>query len=184
LNVCAIVATHAGRFLSPGHPLGSVVLIVSRLLVRHLPEADYIVALSPDGTIAEKGAFAELMAAPSTSTPNDSGGSGQSSGGYVRTLMTNREDLRAADHDADEQNDGNGAGLETKPVEAIILAAETAAEEDGAGVISDWRIYVYYARALGWLVLSAFLAFTWISSGISATQRRSPLEMALVWKPL
>lgn len=87
--------------------------------------------------------------------------------GYVRSLMANRSNLKAAEHDEEK------SPLPQKDAEAVLSTVETAGEEekDGAGRVSDWRVYVYYARALGWFGLSVFLAFTSVNAGVGALQR-------------
>lgn len=106
--------------------LHTTVILVTNA-VHRLSYADHLVALSPNGTIAEQGDF-ELLAR---------------SKGYIAGLIVNR-----AKESADED-------VEDNPAQVVISGQESdnardIAEADLNRPIGSWAIYKYYFRSIGW----------------------------------
>lgn len=158
-SVCAIVATHAGSY-GTWDPTLCPDLLTSLHSVRHLEKADFIIALGADGTIVQQGTFADLAKLT----------------GYVQSLSANRQDAKATE---------NAESQEPAKDLREAIEEEVAEAGDRATQVTDWKIYAYYAKALGWFGLSVFLAFTTVNSGLAAFQRWFLLsKISLVGSPL
>lgn len=100
-----------------------------------IPYADHIVALDDTGEVAEQGTFGELNAA----------------GGYVSRFNLPQPDWTSntkSSHDLVEYR-SNATRNDKSPAEE--LGAE-ASRQTG-----DVRVYVYYARSVGWLPVLIFV---------------------------
>lgn len=114
--------------------LGATVVLATHS-VKHLPQADLILVLEQDGTLAQQGSFPELNA----------------SGRYVQDMK-----LKLGEETSGYEEDGTGtqeAGESRR-----IQVPTTTAVADESRKTGDWMIYKYYARALGPLGLTLFVA--------------------------
>lgn len=114
--------------------LGATVVLATHS-VKHLPQADLILVLEQDGTLAQRGSFPELNA----------------SGRYVQDMK-----LKLGEETSSYEEDGGGtqeAGESRR-----IQVPTTSAVADESRKTGDWMIYKYYARALGPLGLALFVA--------------------------
>lgn len=114
--------------------LGATVVLATHS-VKHLPQADLILVIEQDGTLAQHGSFPELNA----------------SGRYVQDMK-----LKLGEETSSHEEDGDGtqeAG-ESRRIQVPI----TSAVADESRKTGDWMIYKYYARALGPLGLALFVA--------------------------
>ncbi|ETS77081.1 hypothetical protein PFICI_10955 [Pestalotiopsis fici W106-1] len=118
--------------------------------VRHLPAADYIIALG-QGTIAEQGTLDELMAGPEE--------------GYVQRLGLRSPSDSDVTSDASTPKDSGGA---QEPA-SLVLAATTshaslaAPNVDESRKVGDKTVYKHYIKSMGWFLAawSLFFAALW-----------------------
>lgn len=110
--------------------------------VRHLPDADHVLALSAQGTLVEQGTFAELM------TNNK----------YVHSLgvqtkktdTSSKEDAGASDDPAEEKK---ATGSPAKPPKPVELKAQD--KEKIARTMGDSKVFMHYFKSIGvfWLTM-------------------------------
>lgn len=113
--------------------LGATVVLATHS-VKQLPQADLILVLEQDGTLAQQGSFSELNV----------------TGRYVQDMK-----LKLGEESSSHEEDGTGtqeAGESRR-----IQMPTTAAVADESRKTGDWMIYKYYARALGPLGLALFV---------------------------
>ncbi|KAK4069531.1 uncharacterized protein Triagg1_6955 [Trichoderma aggressivum f. europaeum] len=118
--------------------------ILSTHSVRHLPSADHIIALSPEGLIAEQGTFHDLDAL----------------GGYVNSLKIQSANKSADDVTLDSsnsppsgENDENLTRSKTrKPPPPMWTAADESSRQTG-----DVAVYKHYATSMKRITLISFL---------------------------
>lgn len=102
-------------------------------VAHHLPFSDYILALSENGRIVEKGSYTELI----------------NSGGYIGSLSstaTNIDTERAPNLVLDEET-----------LQELKLP-EDENLDDTSRQTGDWSVYSYYFQHIGWPLLGLFLA--------------------------
>ncbi len=108
--------------------MGTTVLLVTHAAHR-LSFADYIIALTAQGTISEEGRFSELM----------------SNRGYVASVVARHK----PENDAVEEQPGH-LGEEKDPSRGDLTAAEEIRP------LADIQVYKYYFFAAGWRNTAAF----------------------------
>lgn len=113
--------------------LGATVVLATHS-VKHLPQADLILVLEQDGTLAQQSSFLELA----------------KNGRYVQDLKLKLGD----DHLRHDENDV--ASKESDQTDRIHVTPTVAAADESRKT-GDWMIYKYYARALGPLGLVFFV---------------------------
>lgn len=114
--------------------LGATVVLATHS-VKHLSQADLILVLEQDGTLAQQGSFSELNA----------------TGRYVQDMKLKLgEETSSHDEDGAETQDTSESGPKHVP--------PTVAAADESRKTGDWMIYKYYARALGPMGLAFFVA--------------------------
>ena len=118
--------------------------------VRHLPAADYIIALG-EGTVVEQGSFVELMNRP---------------GGYVQRLGV--KDSSSSDGDsASEKSVNRKLAREAKPKPTLLqrtttgggLASSLSPEEEASRQTGDRSVYKEYVKSMGLGVAGSSLLF-------------------------
>lgn len=114
--------------------LGATVVLATHS-VKHLPQADLILVLEQDGTLAQQGSFAELNA----------------TGRYV-------QDMKIRLGEETSSHDDDGAETQEASESRRMHVPTTVAAADESRKTGDWMIYKYYARALGPLGLVLFVA--------------------------
>lgn len=114
--------------------LGATVVLATHS-VKHLPQADLILVLEQNGTLAQQGSFPELNA----------------SGRYVQDMK-----LKLGGETSSDEEDGGGA--QEAGESRRVQVPTTTAVADESRRTGDWMIYKYYARALGPLGLALFVA--------------------------
>lgn len=118
--------------------------------VKHLPAADHIVALGPDGRVVEQGSFDALVA-------NES---------YVAGLG-----VRAGDGSSSSRNSRDNVDAAPEmmpPVERSATTrsvAPTLAPDDRARMVGDRAVYRYYLRTMTFLPVFGF-TFTGLLTGV------------------
>ncbi|KAJ5217855.1 P-loop containing nucleoside triphosphate hydrolase protein [Penicillium citrinum] len=108
-------------------------VILATNSAHHLPFSDYILALSENGRIVEKGSYTELI----------------NSGGYIGSLSstaTNIDTERAPNLVLDEET-----------LQELKLP-EDENLDDTSRQTGDWSVYSYYFQHIGWPLLGLFLA--------------------------
>ncbi|EHA25711.1 hypothetical protein ASPNIDRAFT_190013 [Aspergillus niger ATCC 1015] len=112
-----------------------VTVILASHAVHFLPEADYILALGPKGTIVEQGTFTDLAR--------------RSHGGYIRGLEV--RERQAAHHKPQESS----VTLETIPdnESQAVLPTMDSTEIPAR----DWSVYAYYVQCFGWPRMAFFI---------------------------
>ncbi|KAI2615181.1 P-loop containing nucleoside triphosphate hydrolase protein [Hypoxylon sp. NC1633] len=108
--------------------------------IRHLPSADHIVALGPDGSLVEQGSFRDLMANKS----------------YVQSLGVKEADSAASDDDLQPPV------VETSTMQSessVIPTAEPRASgaEEQERMMGDAAVYSHYFSRIGSVVLLGLL---------------------------
>lgn len=114
--------------------LGATVVLATHS-VKHLPQADLILVLEQDGTLAHQGSFSELNA----------------TGRYVQDMKL-RLGEETSSHDEDGAEAQETGEISPKHVSPTLAAADESRKT------GDWMIYKYYARALGPMGLAFFVA--------------------------
>lgn len=114
--------------------LGATVVLATHS-VKHLPQADLILVLEQDGTLAQQGSFAELNA----------------TGRYVQDMK-----LRLGEETPSHEDEGAETQETSESRQTHVPPTVAAADESRK--TGDWMIYKYYARALGPLGLVLFVA--------------------------
>lgn len=110
--------------------------------IRHLPSADYIIALG-NGTVAEQGSFNQLMSRP----------------GYVQGLglkCSSESDI------ASEPTNPSQAGSEAKflPLNATATnVSSIAPDTDSSRQTGDKTVYRHYFKSMGWMLAAWSLLF-------------------------
>jgi ABC-type multidrug transport system fused ATPase/permease subunit len=105
--------------------------------VRHLPAADHIIALGPDGSVVEQGDFGALM-------QNDS---------YVASLGVRQSGTEAAVDGEQDSAPASGSALAGLSKQAASPASAMSDPKDTSRRFGDSKIYGVYAKAMGyWLV--------------------------------
>lgn len=127
--------------------LGATVVLATHS-VKHLPQADLILVLEQDGTLAQHGSFTELNA----------------TGRYVQDMK-----LRLGEETPGHDEDGAEDQKATESHRNTVPPTMTVADESRK--TGDWMIYKYYARALGPLGLVLFVALVAGESVFSAMSR-------------
>lgn len=124
--------------------------------VKHLPQADLILALNQVGELVEQGNFTELNVA----------------GNYIYNLQVKLEE---SSHD---DKDGSTTDSNDKLQSQIPSTTSVADESRKTG---DWTIYKYYVRALGPWSMVGFVAlvavneaFFGVASKFSISSSPSP----------
>lgn len=112
--------------------LGATVVLATHS-VKHLPQADLILVLEQDGTLAQHGSFSELNA----------------TGRYVQDMK-----LRLGEENS--SHDGDDAEIQEARESHPTNMPPTVAAADESRKTGDWMIYKYYAQALGPLGLVLF----------------------------
>jgi ABC-type multidrug transport system ATPase subunit len=119
--------------------------------VRHLPAADYIIALN-NGSVAEQGTFAHLS----------------TRAGYVQRLGVGLEqegnDVTADDEPSScpEHEGQTRAGKQLEPtilVDSTQLSTSIAPEVAAARQVGDATVYKLYLKSMGWFVAACSLSF-------------------------
>ncbi|UNI18710.1 hypothetical protein JDV02_004963 [Purpureocillium takamizusanense] len=104
-------------------------IILATHAVHHLPDSDYVIALSKDGSIVQQGNFNDL----------------RSREGYVRELDISLSHSDKPDKGADEQHeDGDSSSYEKQQ-------AATEEIEEPQGRASDRSTFKYYLASVTWL---------------------------------
>ena len=115
---------------------------LTSVAVRHLPSADDIIALGQNGAIFEQGSFDKLKTA----------------GGYVQSLGvaagTSGSNIDVVEHKAESQL-------------TMRLTAATL-DTDDLQQKTDASVWMYYARALGWVRIASFVLLLAISAGFES----------------
>ncbi|KAH8666519.1 putative ABC multidrug transporter [Xylariales sp. PMI_506] len=109
--------------------------------VRHLPAADHIIALGPDGTIVEQGTFEDLM---------------KNATGYVQSL-----DIKSSTSETSSTNEGSGHDTKSpvsQSMGASSTANETEVELDKSRQRGDSSVYKRYFKSMGYSVGAAIFA--------------------------
>lgn len=139
--------------------------------VRHLPDADHILALSAEGRLVEEGHFVDLMAHKS----------------YVYSLgvqeKASQSDSGDDAHPVDEiQDESDAAKLQTnRPTQP-----EAPNENDLTRSMGDTRVFKHYCKSIGvfWLLLfflsAVGLAFFGVSRTFGSSSGPQTLDLALV----
>ncbi|PYH55612.1 P-loop containing nucleoside triphosphate hydrolase protein [Aspergillus niger CBS 101883] len=112
-----------------------VTVILASHAVHFLPEADYILALGPKGTIVEQGTFTDLAR--------------RSHGGYIRGLEV--RERQAAHHKPQESS----VTLETIPDNESQAVLPTMYSTEIPA--RDWSVYAYYVQCFGWPRMAFFI---------------------------
>ncbi|KAL2020583.1 hypothetical protein VTK56DRAFT_8171 [Thermocarpiscus australiensis] len=111
--------------------------------VRHLPSADHIIALGPDGAIAEQGTFQELMA----------------NGKYVYNLGIAETDKSDLESNSTPKAGGSTPRKEEVPAAPSAQPTPLTKTEGKARVTGDWAVYRHYFARISTLSLVAFVFF-------------------------
>lgn len=127
-------------------------------VVKRLPFADLILALSPDGRIAEQGVFSEL------NLP----------GSYIHSLRVN--DTR--DDGSQYHGDDVAAEQDGSPRRGVQPSTLLPDETRKTG---DWTTYKYYARALGFLNMLIFALLIISNGGSTAMNSKFLSHFELVY---
>ncbi|KAK1149560.1 hypothetical protein N8T08_005109 [Aspergillus melleus] len=132
---------------------GSTVVLCTHS-VRHLPTADYIIALE-NGSVAEQGTFADLSALP----------------GYVQRLEVGlkQEDKDDADQPSpspEQRNKTRAVKQQLEPAttaNSTLPSAPIAPAVAMARQVGDTTVYKLYIKSMGWLVAACgfFFATLW-----------------------
>ncbi|KAH8422602.1 putative ABC multidrug transporter [Aspergillus melleus] len=132
---------------------GSTVVLCTHS-VRHLPTADYIIALE-NGSVAEQGTFADLSTLP----------------GYVQRLEVGlkQEDEDDADEPGPSPEQKNKTGAVKQQLEPATTANSTLSSAPIAPAVAmarqvgDATVYKLYIKSMGWFVAacSFFFAALW-----------------------
>ncbi|CAH0045091.1 unnamed protein product [Clonostachys solani] len=111
---------------------GSTVILCTHS-IRHLPLADYIIALG-NGTIAEQGSFSKLMAHQ----------------GYIQSLGLNS----SSDSDASSVESSTDAASPKMPRLRTIATTASSVEPDidESRRVGDKTVYKHYFKSMGWFV--------------------------------
>lgn len=114
--------------------------------MKHLPQADLILAIDEDGRVAEQGNFMEL----------------NETGTYIHSLQIKLEE----NHGLATDNESSEERLESPKANESTTTANDMSRKTG-----DWETYKYYSRALGrWplVVFITLIAGQEVCSGISS----------------
>ncbi|KAJ4288272.1 hypothetical protein N0V88_007462 [Collariella sp. IMI 366227] len=117
--------------------------------VRHLPSADHVVALGPDGTIVEQGTFQELMA-------NEQ---------YVHSLGVEMSDS----HSGGSSTPAETSIPEKESARAPVHPPTSSKEEELARRMGDWAVYRHYFTRIDTLSKVSFIVIGIIWGGLSNT---------------
>lgn len=135
----------------------STTVLLASHAVHRLSYADNIIALNPEGTIAEEGTFTELM--------------GRS--GYVSSLAArHKADNREVDDNTDPKQDNKDS-----------TASPDSSPEESLRQTGDVEVYKYYFASIGWTstaiytVLIVLFAFFSLFPGKSRTE----ISLHLIW---
>ncbi|KAL4785998.1 putative ABC multidrug transporter [Aspergillus varians] len=122
---------------------GSTVVICTHS-IRHLPAADYIIALE-DGGVAEQGSFDTLSARP----------------GYVQRLGLKD----GSESSAPKAVHGSKSKFESMPAKSSTSSPSSSSsvgpepKAAAARQIGDWTVYKHYVQSMGWFVAGCSLFF-------------------------
>lgn len=110
--------------------------------IRHLPAADYIIALG-DGTIAEQGTFSDLVTLQ----------------GYVHRLGLKS----SSDSDASSEKTTSKKSVRESRPQLLRMtttnASTLASETDESRKMGDKTVYTHYFKSVGWAVVGSSLCF-------------------------
>jgi ATP-binding cassette, subfamily C (CFTR/MRP), member 1 len=152
----AILSTHSGEWI---RNQGASAKYLTSIAVQHLPAADNIIVLDQNGAIIEQGSFDKL----------------KNAGGYVQKL----------DVTAGTSRSSCGAGERDSEPELTKMLTATAGGTDDLEQKMDRSIWVYYARALGWFRIAAFVVLLAIKAGFECfrCQSQSALQLLVCLDP-
>ncbi|PYI08342.1 P-loop containing nucleoside triphosphate hydrolase protein [Aspergillus sclerotiicarbonarius CBS 121057] len=118
--------------------LHGVTVILASHAVHFLPEADYILALGPKGTIVEQGTFADLAR--------------RSHAGYIQGLEVHERQAARHHHHRPQES---SATLDTIPDNESQAVLPTI---DSTEIPArDWSVYAYYVQCFGWPRMGLFI---------------------------
>lgn len=109
--------------------------------IRHLPAADHVIALGPDGTIVEEGSFQDLM----------------QNNMYVQSLgvkASSRPSSRASNEEATDDPSTQTTPAASQKPKALQQRLDTARQ------MGDWKVYTHYFRTTGMPLLAFVLALS------------------------
>lgn len=104
-----------------------------------LPAADYIIALSPEGTVSQHGTYAQLIAKP----------------GYIRDISIHEKKAPDQKREAEAVSKENQNGIE-----------DDEAEQDSSLRTGDWAAYAHYFGRAGRFNTTGFLLTAAVSAGL------------------
>ncbi|KAK3369714.1 putative ABC transporter [Lasiosphaeria ovina] len=119
--------------------------------VHHLPDADHIIVFSDNGQAIEQGSFDQLRS---------------KAGGYVQSLdIRDRPDVDAASGPALEDASPSCPTKSDSLTENTVSLEVEPAEDDMSRQTTDFAVYKYYFRALGWVRVSTLAAWLILNTG-------------------
>ena len=116
-------------------------VVLSTHSVRHLPSADHIIALGPEGVIVEQGTFEELLANKQ----------------YVHSLGirdTDSSDNSSVDNISESHGTKEEMSLSHPPAPVIDDDSQNPER-----MLGEWAVYKYYFTRIEWYYLAAFVVF-------------------------
>ncbi|KAJ5951885.1 uncharacterized protein N7479_010298 [Penicillium vulpinum] len=121
------------------------VVILCTNAIRHLPSADYIVALGTDGTVVEQGRFEDLVA----------------NHGYVHSLGFQADDNSISHPTTTPRIPQSDIEIQMESIQASTTESEVSiAETNGSKSsrnLGDFSVFAYYCRSIGAFWLTSFV---------------------------
>lgn len=111
--------------------------------VRHLPDADHIIALGSDASISEQGTFEDLM---------------KMGDGYVQSLGIKSSTSSASSVDFDASSDTCGPSPEL--LRTVTTASAFSNSGDKNRQLGDRGVYQHYIKSMGYLLAVSILFWT------------------------